>query len=134
MQQDKNFGRRRPANDSREVRPPWIPKVIRSAEALPTPQSPLPSANEEAVDVDRELKEWNETRKRQRRTFREPWRTLSIATTLGFGASFWLLPDSVADVVQYVTGGLAVATFIAGFRIKRQKPSKPSPERIEPRA
>ena len=130
--QNKNFGRRAPANDTRPT-PPWIPKVIRAAESertQPLPTLPPP----DAPNVDRELAEWKETRKKQRRAFREPWRTLSIALTIGFGASFWLLPDSVADVVQFVTGGLAVATFIAGFRGRGQDPSEPTREKIEPRA
>lgn len=133
MQQNKNFGRRTPANDTRPT-PPWIPKLIRSAEAARTPPVPSPTTSDEVPDVDGELEEWKATRRKQRRGFREPWRTLSIALTLGFGASFWLLPDSVADVVQYVTGGLAAATFFMGLRGKSQDSAAPTAERIEPRA
>lgn len=133
MQQNKNFGRRTPANDTRPT-PPWIPKLIRSAEAARTPPVPSPTTSDEVPDVDGELEEWKATRRKQRRGFREPWRTLSIALTLGFGASFWLLPDSVADVVQYVTGGLAAATFFMGLRGKSQDSAAPTPESIEPRA
>ena len=126
MQQKKIFGRRVAPDTPRQSSPPWIPKVTSVDAAERAPILPPPSSNDDAPDVDRELEEWKAERKRQRRTFREPWRTLSIATTVGFGASFWLLPDSVANVVQFVTGGLAVATFIAGFRGTWQKPPAPT--------
>lgn len=76
------------------------------------------AASEQSVDVDRELEEWKAARKIQRRSFREPWRTLSIASAVGFGLSSWLLPDSVSNVAELVTGGLGAASFFAGFRVR----------------
>jgi hypothetical protein len=70
-------------------------------------------------DVDRELEEWKASRKIHKRSFREPWRSLSIVSTIGFGLSSWLLPDSVADVAQLVTGGLGAASLFAGLRARR---------------
>jgi hypothetical protein len=134
MQQKKNFGRREAPDGTHQTARPLIPKVVaRRDDAEPAPHLPHQSINDDSSDVDRELQEWKVARKRQRRSFREPWRSLSIATSIGFGASFWLLPDSVANVVQYVTGGLAAATFLAGFRSSWKKPSAPI-DKIEPTA
>ena len=82
-------------------------------------RSPAQSATasaEQSLDVEQELEQWNAARKKQSRTFREPWRSFSFAAALGFGASSWLLPESVADVVQLVTSVLVAVGFIAGFR------------------
>src|SRR5690349_24411290 len=117
MQQKRNFGRRPVADEPRPR--PLIAKAIRPDATAPVPVVPVFSAAptiDALPDVERELEEWKSARKTQRRRFREPWRTLSIATTVGFGLSFWLLPDSVANVVQYVTGGLALASFLVGLR------------------
>jgi len=75
----------------------------------------MPSLNLD-VEVDRDVKEWNKARKVRKRSFREPWRSVCIAATLGFGVSSWLLPDSVDNIAQLVTMGLAAASFFAGFR------------------
>jgi hypothetical protein len=133
MQQKRNFGRRPVADEPRPR--PLIAKAIRPDATAPVPIVPVVSAApaiDELPDVHRELEEWKAARKRQRGRFREPWRTLSIATTVGFGLSFWLLPDSVANVVQYVTGGLALASFLAGLRSYFQRAPAPSVEKIEP--
>src|SRR5690348_414713 len=128
MQQKRNFGRRA-ANDEPRRRP-LIAKTIRPDETAPAPVVLAAPVADELPDVDRELEEWKAARKKQRGRFREPWRTLSIATTVGFGASFWLLPDSVANVVQYLTGGLALASFFAGFRGYFQRASAHPSEKI----
>ncbi len=114
MQRQSSFGRRpqgepqakaaaRPAPSS-EARPP------------PAPAELIAPALELDAKLDRELEEWKAKRKLRKRSFREPWRSVSIAAAVGFGLSSWLLPDSVADVAQLVTSGLAVAAFLAGFR------------------
>jgi hypothetical protein len=77
--------------------------------------SAAPSVDGDA-DVDRDVAEWKAARKVRKRSFREPWRSVCIAATLGFGVSSWLLPDSVADIAQLVTMCLAAASFFAGFR------------------
>ena len=53
--------------------------------------------------IDLEIAEWKAARKLKKRSFREPWRSVAIAATLMFGTASWLLPDSVADIVQLVT-------------------------------
>jgi hypothetical protein len=132
MQQRRNFGRRPLQDDSRGTARPLIAKAIRPDATAPVPIVPAAAEIDVLPDVDRELEEWKAARKKQRGRFREPWRTLSIATTVGFGLSFWLLPDSVANVVQYVTGGLALASFIAGLRGYFQRPAPAPVEKIEP--
>lgn len=134
MQRNRKFGRRAISDGPRQAVPPWIPKVTRPDDTVRIPLSPPQLANDDTPDIDGEIAEWKVARKRQRRGFREPWRTASIVTTIGFGASFWLLPDSVANVVQYVTGGLALATFLAGLRGTWQKPPAPPAVKIEPTA
>ena len=130
MQQKRNFGRRPTADEPRRVSRPLIVKEIRTEE--PPPVATAAVMNDDIPDVDREVREWNAARKQQRRQFREPWRTLSIVTTVGFGISFWLLPDSVANVVQYITGALALASFFAGLRGNWRRAPIPSSEKIEP--
>ena len=73
------------------------------------------------AEVDREVEEWNVARKIRKRSFREPWRSVCIAASLMFGLSSWLLPDSVADVAQLVTMGLAAASLFAGLRKRTKK-------------
>jgi hypothetical protein len=68
------------------------------------------------ADIDREIDDWKTMRKIKKRSFREPWRSVSIAAGIGFGAGSWLLPDSVSTLVQLVTAGLALASFAAGYR------------------
>jgi hypothetical protein len=130
MQQKRNFGRRAANDEPRRTSRPLITKVIRSDQTAPI--AIVPATENLVPDVDRELEEWNAARKKQRRRFREPWRTLTITTTLGFGASLWLLPDSVANVLQYVTGGLALASFSTGLRGYFRRTPMPPAERIEP--
>jgi hypothetical protein len=57
---------------------------------------------------------------------------LAIATSIGFGVSFWLLPDSVADIVQYLTAGLTLASVFAGMRRPESKVEEALQQRIEP--
>lgn len=110
------FGRRAPPQRETKPQPSASPKLARSEEPRPAPTNlaaPLVGVD---VEIDREVKEWKKARKIRKRSFREPWRSVCIAATLGFGVSSWLLPDSVADVAELVTMGLAAASLFAGFR------------------
>ena len=122
MQPKRTFGRR----PQREQQRPEVALAqvgsVSSVEDATQPLNLLPPPSEKAVDVDRELEEWKAERKRHKRSFREPWRTLSIVCTLGFGLSSWLLPDLVADIAQLVTGGLGAASLFAGLRGKARIP------------
>ncbi len=94
-----------------------------AAAATPTPKTlaelpPLPLRD----DVDAEIEQWNAVRKARKRSFREPWRTAAIVSTIGFGLSSWLLPDDVSMIVDLITGGLAVGSIIAGLRTPKYSP------------
>lgn len=133
MRQSKTFGRRARIEPQRPL--PAIPRLYRLQDELRTQIVALPEpSNDEIADVDRELEEWKAARKLHRRSFREPWRTLAIATSIGFGLSIWLLPDSVADVVEYLTGGLTLASVFAGMRRPKSQAKEPPEQRIEPTA
>ena len=134
MRQSKTFGRRL----ATPLRQPLSPAMPQPHLPRDEPRSlfatlPQPS-NDEIADVDRELEEWKAARKLRRRSFREPWRTLAIATSIGFGLSFWLLPDSVADVVQYVTAALSLASVFAGLRRPKSQGAELLEPKIEPTA
>jgi hypothetical protein len=126
MPSQKSFGRRVSSQSTTARAKPVAGNIAPAAEAVrvrqvetdPAPITMSAASDESSADVDHELEEWKAARKLQRRSFREPWRTLSIAAAVGFGVSSWLLPDSVADVAQVVTGGLGAASFFAGFRVR----------------
>ena len=133
MQSKKTFGRRPQPELPRQTTPtPAATFLTRADSAKPTIASLPPVSDAEIPDVDRELEEWKTARKVRKRSFREPWRSLSIAATIGFGVSSWLLPDSVADVAQVVTAGLGAASFFAGVRGNWQTPSVPRRGSAEP--
>jgi hypothetical protein len=117
MQSQKTFGRRTAPQQQIWFRS--SASLAPVAEAGPAPAIVPPLSEEPSVDVDRELEEWKASRRIHKRSFREPWRSLAIAATVGFGLSSWLLPDSVADVAQLVTVGLCAASFLAGFRMRQ---------------
>ncbi len=78
-----------------------------------------PPVHQKVDDVDAELAQWNALRKAHKRSFREPWRTASIVCGVGFGLSYWLLPDQVANIAELLSGGLSVAAIVAGIRAPR---------------
>ena len=107
MQRQQSFGRRAPQREAPK------PAPAPAGEARPAPAL---LARDPDAEIDREVEEWKAMRKIHRRSFREPWRSVCIAATVGFGVSTWILPDSVETVAQLVTTGLAAASFFAGFR------------------
>jgi hypothetical protein len=114
MQTQKTFGRK-----AQPQRPPAALRAPAPArQAAPEPAAPIPPPPviERRDDVDAEIEQWNALRKARKRSFREPWRTLSIVAAIGFGLSSWLLPDSVSNITDLITGGLGVAALVAGFR------------------
>jgi hypothetical protein len=109
------FGRRAPSQRETQFQPSAGSKLARTEELRPEPAIAAPAVDI-GSDDDRDLEEWKAARKVRKRSFREPWRSVCIAATLMFGVSSWLLPDSVADVAELVTMGLAAASLFAGLR------------------
>jgi hypothetical protein len=72
-----------------------------------------------SLTVEQELEQWNAARKVRKRSFREPWRTVSIVAGLGFFATSWMLPDTVSDVAQIALGVLTVGSLLAGWRARK---------------
>lgn len=116
MQRQAHFGRR----PEREARPrsEQIAVAAAAPASVPLVDTQLATLLESDSDaaIDLEIAEWNRQRKARTRRFREPWRSFSIAAALGFGASEWLLPDSVARIADLVSFGLFAVSLIVGFR------------------
>jgi hypothetical protein len=100
-----------PAVEQREPAPALTPPDSKAVEPGIPPRQPL--------SVEQELEQWKEARKVRKRSFREPWRSVSIVAGLGFLATSWILPDSVAYVGQVALGVLTAGSFIAGWRVRR---------------
>ncbi len=122
MERQEHFGRR--ATPQREVRRE-DPVVTQAARPEAEPAEILRPAIEHLdlyaadAEVEREIEAWKTVRKTRKRSFREPWRTFAIASSIAFGVGNLILPASVAEVMNYVTTGLFVASIIAGFRQRR---------------
>jgi hypothetical protein len=121
--QQKTFGKR-----SQSQIPPTPRRTAMSAAPLPAEiaTATAPPVHPKVDDVDAELAQWNALRKARKRSFREPWRTASIVCGVGFGLSYWLLPDQVANIAELLSGGLSVAAIVAGIRAPRVAQDKPA--------
>ena len=122
MQRREHFGRR--AVPERET--PRAPSVVAKAVPLTVeiadkiqPVSVLLDLRSADDDLDRELAEWKAARKLGKQSFREPWRSVSIAAAIGFGVSNWLLPEQVAQIADIVSMGLFAASVLVGWRKRR---------------
>ena len=117
MPHSQTFGRRPPPAP---VSLPAIPKV-RMAGAQPVQSAGFSQpAPEHAIEpVEQELAAWKESRRIRKRSFREPWRSVSLVAGLGFLATGWMVPDSVATVTQIALGLLSAGSFFAGWRQRK---------------
>ena len=123
MQQVRSFGRRGAVA-------PILPNAVRSVERFLAPQpesleraaepAPVALAEQPTKSVEQEVSEWNEARKVRKRSFREPWRSVSIVAGIAFVLTSWMLPDDVADIAQVALGVLTLGSIYAGWRTKRQ--------------
>ena len=108
MVAQKTFGRRthfpRPAAHSPAAR------------AVPPQPSRAPQALSIQPAVDAELQAW-----KRARTFRIPWRQLSLMASLCFGIASFVLPDAVNENVQWLLYALMAASFVAGIAARRSK-------------
>ena len=129
-QPSKPFGRRPAPSSAPSVSPPARTVTPEPPAAPREPQSPPPpepgseAAAQEIpqrapLSVDDEVEQWKEQRKIRKRSFREPWRSVSIVAGLGFVATSWMVPDTVADVTQLALGVLSAGSFIAGWRARK---------------
>jgi hypothetical protein len=105
MQAGTSFGRKRTAPAIRAPKPLETADQSQLARPVPIPDP-----------MERELKDWNRARKARARLLAEPWRSMSIAASVGFGVSSWVLPDAVQDVVQITLGILMAGGLIAARR------------------
>jgi len=106
-----SFGR---ARRSPSPAQPPLPHKRRAAPApqastMPYPQDPVAA----------ELAAWKRSRSRQ--SF--PWRQVSLILGLCFAVASLVLPERVNDAAAYVLYALSAASFVSGFRRRRQRPS-----------
>jgi hypothetical protein len=123
MQQTRAFGCRVSPSTAKRVPKPRAELPVETREIAPVPIPVLHSKDavaepplREPVPLELELKEWKAVRKRHKRSFREPWRSVSIAAGLGFAATSWMVPGSVADVTEIALGILTAGSLYAGWR------------------
>jgi hypothetical protein len=132
MQPSRSFGRRAATSPAVPESLPAVRKVRAAPaaerfESAPAPPSPagetvVNASPNQKLTVEQELEQWKEARKIRKRSFREPWRSVSIVAGLGFVATSWMLPESVSLVAQIALGVLSLGSFIAGWRVR--KPSQ----------
>jgi len=119
MTQQRSFGRRGPAQPQpRRLAPTAVQPPVEPALDQARVAAILLDAHTAGAGTDREVEDWNALRKARKRSFREPWRSVSIVAGLGFAVGSFVLPDSVAAIGQWLSGGLALVSFFAGYRRK----------------
>lgn len=116
------FGRR--TGPQHSIRPAGSEIPAAKAGLFPTitPVPASPSLSEigqiSAAPVDHELQEWKKAR---RRSFRLPWRQLSLLASLCFGVASLVLPDTVNENVDWLLYALMAASFYAGISARLRK-------------
>jgi len=116
MQRREHFGRRAAPDRERPRAAPAVEAArLEPAEFLDPAAARLDLFAVDA-ELDREISDWKQTRKIKRRSFREPWRSFSIAAGIALGVGIFILPDSVADIANTVTTGLFAVSVFMGWR------------------
>lgn len=82
---------------------------MRPSPALSLEIEPVP-------DVDAELREW-----KAQRSFKIPWRQLSLVASVFLGLASFVLPDSVSDIVDWVLYALSAMSFYVWFTGRKKK-------------
>jgi len=111
-----SFGRRVTPQRTEQTRAPFTPVIPvpnMSAVLGTAPAEPirLSAADAFSPDIDREIEEWARARDR-----RVPWRQISLIASLSFAIAWFVLPDSVNDVVDWLLLALSGASLINGVR------------------
>jgi hypothetical protein len=95
------------------VEEPPAPTAILGPASEP---APAVAAGPPTPTVEQEVEEWNAARKIRKRSFREPWRSVSLAAGLGFMATSWMLPEDVAGIAEAALAVLTIGSIYAGWR------------------
>jgi hypothetical protein len=99
---NRSFGRRTTAQPQRP-----LARAVPQPAAVEVPGEPAFSLEmQPSPDVDAELREW-----KAQRSFRIPWRQLSLMASVCFGLASFVLPDSVNAGVDWVLYGLSAMSF-----------------------
>jgi hypothetical protein len=114
------FGRKTPSQTAnafsdpsvRRTAPPMREASSRPAETRFESSVPLDAKFDRPIgiekSVDDELAEWKQSRRRV-----IPWRQLSLMASLSFGIASLVLPDSVAEPVEWLLYALTAASMIS---------------------
>ncbi len=129
MQRAKAFGRRaqaspvaRPAARIVRAEPAVEPAIVTpdpEQVIAPSAPPPLDILAPAPLSVEQELEEWKKARRIRKRSFREPWRTVSIVAGIAFAPSSFLLPPDVATVADLALGVLTIGSIYAGWRQRK---------------
>ena len=140
MQRAKAFGRRVPPKPAAVKSPARIVRagalaepIVETPIALPETR-PATASGASSIDelgpcpktVEQELEEWKETRKIKKRSFREPWRTVSIVAGIALAPTSFLAPPEVVTIADLALGVLSIGSLYAGWRGKKKQLGKSS--------
>lgn len=99
-----------------EPAPLMVPAEPEPTDVQPAPPPSADFPKPAPKSVEQELDEWKEMRRIKKRSFREPWRTVSIAAGIALAPTTFLAPPGVATVADLALGVLTVGSFYAGWR------------------
>jgi hypothetical protein len=129
MEAGKSFGRRAAASPLAPASLPAVRKIRaapakerREPAAIPANGQATGAPTNQPLTVEQELEQWKAARKVRKRSFREPWRSVSIVAGVAFVTTSWMLPDSVSLVAQLALGVLSLGSFLAGWRVRNPNP------------
>jgi hypothetical protein len=84
---------------------------------MPSAPPPPSDISEPAPkSVEQELEEWKEARRIKKRSFREPWRTVSIVAGIALAPTSFMAPPGVAAIADVALGVLTLGSLYAGWR------------------
>lgn len=116
------FGRRTPPANSQTIAP-LVPRPgrLHTGRADPVPNTNAKLAEDRSLDD--ELSEW---KKERRKNYRLPWRQISLMASACFSIAYFVLPDSVNHVVQWLLLALGILSFVSSISPRAASPSRKS--------